>query len=90
MEMWLEKVGELPANPAVAQKYYNDPIYGPFLRGLEYAHATFFVDETAQRKVMMDAVDKVWLKGVSPEQAFREAAQEEQEILDKFWKSVGK
>lgn len=90
MEMWLEKVGELPANPAVAQKYYNDPIYGPFLKGLEYAHATFFVDETAQRKVMMDAVDKVWLKGVSPDRAFKEAADEEQKILDNFWKSVSK
>ncbi|MGJ8454145.1 extracellular solute-binding protein [Pseudothermotoga sp. U03pept] len=90
MELWLEKVGELPANPAVAQKYYNDPIYGPFLKGLEYAHATMFVDETAQRQVMMDAVDRVWLKGISPEQSFKEAAQTEQAILDKFWNSLGK
>ncbi|KAF2957763.1 ABC transporter substrate-binding protein [Thermotoga sp. Ku-13t] len=90
MEFWLDAVGELPANPKVAQKYYNDPIYGPFLKGLEYAHATFFVDEKEQRQVIMDAVDKVWLKGVPPEQAFREAAEIEQRLLDEFWKNVGK
>ncbi len=90
MEYWLEAVGELPAKPAVAMKYFDDPIYGPFLKGLEYAHATFFVDELPQRQVIMDAVDKVWLKGVDPATAFKEAAQEEQEILDKFWSSIGK
>ncbi len=90
MEYWLEAVGELPAKPQVAMKYYNDPVYGPFLKGLEYAHATFFVDELPQRQVIMDAVDKVWLKNVDPAIAFKEAAAQEQLILDKFWASVGK
>ena len=85
MDLWLKNVGELPANPALAANYYDDPTYGPFLKGLEYAHATFFVDETAQRQVIMDAVDKV-INGYSPETAWKEMASEEQVVLDKFWK----
>lgn len=85
MELWLTNVGELPANPKLAQKYFNDPSYGPFLRGLEYAHATFFVDETAQRQVMMDAVDKV-INGVDAATAWKETAADDQKIINNFWK----
>jgi multiple sugar transport system substrate-binding protein len=85
MEIWLKQVGELPANPKLGAKYYDDPTYGPFLKGLEYAHATFFVDETAQRQVIMDAVDKV-INGYTPAAAWKEMAAEEQQILNKFWK----
>lgn len=88
MELWLENVGELPANPGVASAYYDDPMYGPFLKGLEYSHATFFVNEVGQRQVIMDAVDKVWIAGVDPIVAFKEAAQEEQKIIDNFWRGV--
>ena len=88
MKLWLKNVGELPANPELAKQYFDDPVYGAFLRGLEYAHATFFVDESAQRQVMMDAVDKVVLKGIAPETAWKEAAEEEQKVLDNFWSSV--
>ena len=84
-ELWLEKIGELPANPGIATKYYDDPQYGPFLRGLEYAHTTFFVDEVGQRDVIVNAVDKVWINGVDPKTAIDEAAAEEQVILDNFW-----
>ena len=87
MELWLEKVGELPARKAVAEKdsVKNDPKYGAFIRGLAYAQATFFVDETGQRKVLMDATDRVVIKGQSPKDSMREAAVEEQKILDKFF-----
>ena len=46
MELWLHTVGELPARVAAAAKEgnRNDPKYGPFIRGLDYAHATDFVD----------------------------------------------
>lgn len=48
MQIWLETVGELPARKAVALTEENlaDPIYGPFIRGLDYAETTRFVDET--------------------------------------------
>ena len=86
--LWLEQVGELPANPNVAAAYYDHPEFGPFLKGLEYAHATFFVDESGQRQVLMDAVDKVWILGMDPIKAFEEAAAEDQAIIDEFWSRV--
>ena len=88
MELWLHAVGELPARVAVAAKESNrkDPKYGPFIRGLDYAHATDFVDELAQRKVVIDLFDRITLQKVSPTDAVRTAAEEEQKILDANYK----
>lgn len=85
---WLEKVGELPASKTLIQdpKLTLDPIYGPFVRSLAYAKATFFVDEAAQRKVMVDAINRVLLQGMDPVASLKQAAQEEQRILDEFWR----
>ena len=86
--LWLQQVGELPAS----RKLVNDPqlaadaLYGPFIRGLAYARATFFVDESAQRQVLVDAVNEVVVNNKSPRQALDEAAAKEQKILDEFWK----
>ena len=87
MELWLKNVGELPAKPSVAIKdqNINDPQYGPFIKGLEYAHATYFVDEVAQRQVWIDAYDKVRLQGLSVKKAVDEAAKAEQKVLDKYY-----
>jgi multiple sugar transport system substrate-binding protein len=84
MELWLHTVGELPARVSVAAKESNrnDPKYGPFIRGLDYAHATDFVDELAQRKVMIDIFDRITLQQTSPADAVHTAAEEEQKILD--------
>ena len=88
MELWLHTVGELPARVSVAAKESNrnDPKYGPFIRGLEYAHATDFVDELAQRKVMIDIFDRITLQQASPADAVHTAAGEEQKILDANYK----
>ena len=64
----------------------NDPKYGPFIRGLAYAHATNFVDELAQRKVMIDLFDRINLQGVSPASSVATAAEQEQRILDAYYK----
>ncbi len=84
MQLWMEKVGELPARVALAQTdaVKNHPKYGPFIRGLGYAVATDFVDETGQRKVFMDMVDRITLKNATPAEALAVAATEEQKILD--------
>ncbi|HNY36635.1 MAG TPA: extracellular solute-binding protein [Petrotogaceae bacterium] len=87
MELWLKNVGELPANPEIANKYSEDKLYGPFLKGLAYAHATFFADEVGQRNVILEAIDKVRLNNTDPSVAFKEAADKEQKILDDFWAS---
>ncbi|MBI3710428.1 MAG: extracellular solute-binding protein [Proteobacteria bacterium] len=88
MELWLAKVGELPARVSVAEKdaNKNNAKYGAFIRGLAYAYATDFVNESAQRKVMIDMVDQVVLKNTAPKQAVAMAAAEEQKVLDGFFK----
>ncbi len=89
MVMWLENIGELPAKPSVAFKKENidHPRYGPFIKGLEYAHSTYFVDEMSQRQVWTDAYDEVMLKGLTVQEAVKKAAGTEQEVLDKHYSS---
>jgi multiple sugar transport system substrate-binding protein len=86
--LWLEKVGELPASRKLVgdARLAADPVFGPFISGLAYSRATFFVDETAQRQVIMDAVNEVVVNNKSPQQALQEAAVKEQKVLDEFWK----
>ena len=88
MELWMNTVGELPARKSVAEKdaNRNHAKYGPFIRGLAYSQATDFVNESAQRKVYMDMVDKVVLKNVPVKDAVDQAAAEEQKLLDAFYK----
>lgn len=87
MGMWLTAIGELPAKKALAMKdeYKNDPKFGPFIRGLEYAHATKFIDETAQRMVWVNAYDDVMLNGISAKDAVVKYAAEEQAVLDAYY-----
>lgn len=84
---WVKYTGELPAQleAAADEELLSDPILGPFAASLSYSHATFFVDETAQRQVLIDAYDNVRLMGADPCEALNEAAQIEQELLDQFW-----
>ncbi len=86
MQIWLDVVGELPAKPSVGltEANANDPIFGPFIRGLEYANTTKFVNESAQRQIMIDLVERVNLQGVSIEDALTEAAAAEQKLLDEY------
>ncbi|SMF37772.1 carbohydrate ABC transporter substrate-binding protein, CUT1 family [Xaviernesmea oryzae] len=84
MAIWLKTVGELPARRAAALTEANlkDPIYGPFLKGLEYAHTTLFLDEAAQRQNAIDMANRVLLEGQSVEDSIKQAAEAEQEIID--------
>jgi multiple sugar transport system substrate-binding protein len=84
MQLWMQTVGELPARVALAQTdaVKNDPKYGPFVRGLSYAVATDFVDETRQRTVMMDMIDTILLKHTPTAEAVAAAATGEQKLLD--------
>lgn len=84
MDIWLKLVGELPARSAAAMTDANlaDPIYGPFLKGLEYAHTTMFVDETAQRQNTIDMTNRILLEGQSVKDSLAQAAAAEQAIID--------
>ena len=85
--LWVNNVGELPAQLAAAsdEAILADPILGAFSAGLAYSHATFFVDESAQRQVLIDAFDNIRLGGMDPCDALDEAAAAEQELIDNFW-----
>lgn len=87
MQLWLETVGELPARPGAALTDENTahPEYGPFVRGLEYATSTQFVNESAQRQLMVDMVDRVLLQDMSVEDSLALAAEQEQALLDEFY-----
>lgn len=84
MELWLEVVGELPARASLVEdsELADDPVVGPFIRSLAYAHATVFVDETEQRQIYLDAINEVVLEGEDPATVWQEAAEREQALLD--------
>ncbi|MFC7704457.1 extracellular solute-binding protein [Plastorhodobacter daqingensis] len=85
MAIWLDVVGELPArrSAALTEENLQDPVFGPFLRGLEYAHTTIFVDEAAQRQNTIDMANRILMQGQSPADSIAAAAQAEQAMLDR-------
>lgn len=87
MQVWLDTVGELPAKPSVGLTDANSshPVYGPFIRGLEYANTTIFANESAQRQVLVDMVSRTDLEGQSIADSLAAAAAEEQGILDEYY-----
>lgn len=86
MKIWLDTVGELPAKPSAATLAKDDPVYGPFVRGLGYAHTTIFADESAQRQILSDAVSRIELNGQSSIDSLTEAQEKEQALLDSYYK----
>lgn len=86
MQLWLEVVGELPAAASLVAdpELQADPVTGPFIAGLAYAEATQFVDEAAQRQVMLDAYNRVLLEGMDPAESIAIAAAEDQALIDSF------
>lgn len=86
MTLWLDVVGELPARQELIEdpELASDPVYGPFISSLAYATATTFVDETAQRDVLVNAINRVALEGMSPAESWQIAAEEDQALLDQF------
>lgn len=87
MQIWLDVVGELPAKPSVGmtEKNANDPVFGPFIRGLEYAHTTKFADESGQRQLMVEMVERMQLQGMSAADSLAQAAEAEQKLLDAYY-----
>ncbi len=87
MQTWLESTGELPARTSLAEntELAEDPVYGPFIRALPYSTATFFADEGEQRRLMLDAINRVWQQDTDSGTSLEQAAEEEQTLLDTFW-----
>ncbi|MEM7768551.1 MAG: extracellular solute-binding protein [Pseudomonadota bacterium] len=89
MQIWLDVVGELPAKPSVGltEENANNEVFGPFIKGLAYANTTKFVNESAQRQILVDMVERVNLAGADPAESLAEAAAAEQALLDEFYAS---
>ncbi len=87
MQIWLDVVGELPAKPSVGmtEENANDPVFGPFIRGLEYAHTTKFADESGQRQLMVEMVERMQLEGMAAAESLAIAAEAEQKLLDEYY-----
>ncbi|SMX23709.1 extracellular solute-binding protein [Boseongicola aestuarii] len=87
MQIWLDVVGELPAKPSVGltEANANDATYGPFIRGLAYANTTKFANESAQRQLMVEMVERIQLQDMSVEDSLAIAAEAEQKILDEYY-----
>lgn len=87
MQTWLDVVGELPAKPSVGMTEENagDDVYGPFIRGLENARTTEFVNESAQRQVLVDMVARTDIEGQPLAESLAQAAEEEQAIIDAYY-----
>ncbi len=85
--LWVEIVGELPAQLAAAnnEELLADPKLGAFVAGLDYAQATFFVNEADDRQAVIDAFDAVMLTGADPREELDFAVQTVQEMYDDFW-----
>jgi multiple sugar transport system substrate-binding protein len=88
MQIWLDTVGEMPAKPSAALTEANlaDPVFGPFVAGLDYAHTTVFADESGQRQVLVDAVSRIFLEGQSVADSLAVSAEAEQVLLDGYYK----
>ena len=87
MQLWLDVVGALPAKPSVGMtdENVNDEVFGPFIRGLEYAHTTTFANESSQRQVLVDMVSRINIGGQDAGESLSEAAAAEQAILDEYY-----
>jgi len=86
-EQWVEKTGELPAQKEVAlqDKYVNDEKLGPFILQLPHGRAHFFIDETKEKTLFVEAVEQVVLTDVPVEKAFTDLIEKTQKLYDEYW-----
>ena len=63
----------------------KDPIMKPFIDALPYATSYFYVSESDDRQILVDAIDKVILAGVDNKTALAEANQKVQALLADYW-----
>lgn len=87
MQIWLDVVGELPAKPSVGLTADNlsHESYGPFIRGLAYAHTTKFANESGQRQLMVEMLERTGLEGQALDESLAIAAEAEQKLLTDYY-----
>ena len=87
MERWTTTIGEIGARKTIAanEELQKDPTLAPFLKALDYASSYFYIDETTDRQILLDAINEVLINGKDPETALNEANTKVQALLDEFW-----
>jgi len=87
MKTWTEKIGEIGARTEIANdpELLKDEKLAPFIKQLPVADSYFYVDEDADRKALMDAIDQVLLNGTDPRKALDTATKQVQGLLDEYW-----
>lgn len=88
MKTWTQRIGEIGARISIAQdaELLQDEKLAPFIAMLPVADSYFYVDEAADRKIVVDAVDMVLLNDMDPREVLDWAVQEAQALLDSYWK----
>ncbi|MFC1479085.1 ABC transporter substrate-binding protein [Planctomycetota bacterium] len=74
---WTDRVGELPLYRSVLTDEQFRTAHKkllPFIISMEYAYSSMKKDESAYKHAIVEAIEKVIQKNVSPEQALKEAA----------------
>lgn len=87
MKTWTEKIGEIGARTEITDDpdLLKNEKLAPFIKQLPVADSYFYVDEDADRKALMDAIDEVLLNNVDPRKALDTATAKVQTILDEYW-----
>jgi len=85
--LWVDIVGELPAQLEAAANpdLLADPNLGAFAAGLDYAEATFFINESDDRQAIIDAFDAVVLTGADPRAELDFAVEKVQAMYDEHF-----
>ena len=87
MKRWTAEVGEIGARSSICEdeELTSDPIMKPFIEALPYATSYFYVSESDDRQIILDAIDSVVLQGMDSKTALEEANQKVQAMLDEYW-----
>ena len=87
MKRWTTQVGEIGARSSICEdaELTSDPIMKPFIEALPYATSYFYVSESDDRQIMLDAINNVVLQGMDSQTALDEANQKVQAMLDEYW-----
>lgn len=87
MKTWTNKIGELGAARSITEDadLLADPNLAPFIRSLSYATSYFYVDEAADRQIILDAIDMVILEGMDVHEVLDYAVEQAQANLDEYW-----
>ena len=87
MKRWTLNIGEIGARTSIAQdeELLANELLAPFIKMLPVATSYFYVDEAADRQVILDAINMVLMEGMDPREALDYAVGQAQAILDSYW-----